>query len=84
MNERLTCKVVDISPGSGSPNWIYEVWNDHGARVASGVSSSEWWVRHDAGGYHTKRKFDELYPEGWTVEFPDGWDRPETKDDQPS
>ena len=38
--------------------------------VANGYSNDEDWVRHDAGGFHTKKEFDALYGEGqWEVDF---------------
>lgn len=67
--EQLTCSIVDVSPGFASPNYSYVVTDRNGVVVAQGVSSSESWVRHDAGGYHTKKNFDEKFPHGWQVTF---------------
>lgn len=67
--EQLTCSIVDVSPGLSEPNYTYVVTDRHGIVVAQGVSSSEAWVRHDAGGYHTKKNFDEKFPHGWQVRF---------------
>lgn len=66
----LTCKILhnEWPDGFSSPNYYYEVY-DGDEMVAGGVSSSPAFVKKDAGGYHTKAKFDELYPEGWVVEF---------------
>lgn len=66
----LTCKILrtEWPDGFSSPNCYYEVY-DGEDRVAGGISSSESWVKHDAGGYHTKANFDARYPEGWTVAF---------------
>ena len=50
-------------------DFVYEVL-DGDLVVASGVSSSIHWAKHDAGGFHTRARFDELYPEGWEVVWP--------------
>lgn len=66
--KKLVCKIMSVTQGFSSPNYEYAVFD--GEEVVSvGVSSNESWVRHDAGGYHTKEKFDKLYPEGWEVTF---------------
>lgn len=64
----LTCKIIKVEHCFSSPNLTYEVY-DGDKVVSTGVSSSEDWVKHDAGGYHTKEKFDKLYPQGWEVKF---------------
>lgn len=65
----LRCQINEITDqGSPSPNYHYSVW-DGDIEVAHGISSSESWVKNDAGGYHTKEKFDKMYPEGWEVKF---------------
>ncbi len=67
--EVLKCSIVDASPGLVSDNYTYVVTDRHGIVVATGVSSSPSWVKHDAGGYHTKEDFDAKFPHGWTVVF---------------
>lgn len=47
----------------------YVVVDENNIVVAQGVSSDPEWVRHDAGGYHTKKQFDEMFPQGWRVNF---------------
>ena len=47
----------------------YVVTDENNIVVAEGTSSSPDWVRHDAGGYHTKQRFDEMFPQGWQVHF---------------
>lgn len=65
----LRCVITDFLPGHfGSDNYFWGVY-DGDVRVATGVSSCLGWVKNDAGGYHTKAKFDAAYPQGWTVEF---------------
>ena len=68
---KLVCSIVhrEHGPGFSSPCLRYVVKDESGAVVADGVSSSEAFVRHDAGGYHTKRRFDEMFPQGWSVTF---------------
>ena len=66
---QLRCSITHREPGYSSPNLSYVVTDENGIVVADGVSSSEGWVRHDAGGYHTKTKFDKLFPQGWVVNF---------------
>lgn len=67
--KELTCAITsDYQTPSGGRNVEYAVWDGQKV-VASGVSSDPSWVKHDAGGYHTKEKFDEKYPEGWKVLF---------------
>ncbi len=58
-------KQCELNQGT---DYKYSVW-DGDKKVAEGTSSSFEWVQHDAGGYHTKKDFDKLYPEGWKVEF---------------
>ena len=66
----LNCEIISISDGFSSPNYEYRVCDEsNGETVSKGVSSSENFVRSDAGGYHTKETFDKLYPEGWKVEY---------------
>ena len=65
----LQCSIVSVTPGVSSPNYEYVVTDPHGIVVATGVSSSEGWVRNDAGGYHTKERFDRQFPNGWVVNF---------------
>lgn len=67
--EQLYCSITNVSPGFSSPNVEYVVADSHGIVVAQGVSSSPEWVKHDAGGYHTKAKFDDMFPNGWQVAF---------------
>jgi hypothetical protein len=67
--EQLQCAIVRVTPGASLPNYEYVVTDRHGIVVATGVSSSPEWVKHDAGGYHTKRNFDEKFPQGWNVNF---------------
>lgn len=67
---QLQCSIVDdvmLRPGSRICSYV--VTDANGIVVAEGASSNEDWVRHDAGGYHTKRKFDEMFPNGWQVNF---------------
>ena len=66
---QLRCSIVAAQEGFSSPNLTYVVQDENDIVVAQGVSSSPDWVRHDAGGYHTKNKFDEMFPQGWNVEF---------------
>jgi hypothetical protein len=68
---QLKCSIVrrDWPAGFETPNLDYVVTDEHGIVVAEGTSSSESWVRHDAGGYHTKATFDRLFPQGWQVNF---------------
>lgn len=65
----LKCSIVNsyILPG-GSRCCDYIVCDGQKV-VARGTSSSPEWVKHDAGGYHTKRDFDQRYPDGWSVSF---------------
>lgn len=64
---RLVCTIA-AAANYGLVDW--EVKDESGAGVSHGVSSSEEWAKHDAGGYHTKDKFDSLYGEGnWEVDF---------------
>lgn len=69
--KKLVCKILEVKPSlyfGGSPDYKYAVY-DGKKIVSKGVSSSLGWVKHDAGGYHTQKKFDELYPDGWEVTF---------------
>ena len=66
--KQLICKIMSVTHGLSSPNYEYAVF-DGESIVAVGISSSESFVRSDAGGYHTKETFDELYPDGWNVTF---------------
>lgn len=66
---QLKCSIVDRQFIYSSPDLTYVVEDENGIVVAEGVSSSEGWVRHDAGGYHTKKRFDEMFPNGWDVTF---------------
>lgn len=66
----LHCSIVTrhrLSPSSETLH--YEVKDNAGNVIAEGGSSTEWYVKHDAGGFHTKEKFDRLYPGGWRVNF---------------
>lgn len=67
----LTCKIVRSYWPQGFQHacYDYEVYDGSGEVVAVGTSSSPDWVKHDAGGYHTKVNFNERYPEGWSVSF---------------
>jgi hypothetical protein len=67
--EVLRCSIVAVDPSFSSPNYTYVVTDKHGIVVATGVSSSPEFVRHEAGGYHTKQNFDSKFPHGWTVVF---------------
>ena len=68
--EKLKCKIVDVN--HEYQNYSYIVIDKNYKIVANGVSSSESWVRNDAGGYHTDEEFNELYGEGkWEVDFSD-------------
>lgn len=71
MTTTLYCQISSIYPDDFG---YYVHTGDHVAR-AGGISSSLSWVRHDASGFHTKRRLDEQFPDGWEVTFPDGWDR---------
>lgn len=73
---RLICSIVkdEYVLNGTSRNVTYVVKTEDGEEVAKAVSSSYSWVRHDAGGYHTQEKFDELFPEGWFVAFEFGED----------
>lgn len=67
---QLKCSIVRVYDfGGSSPNFEYVVVDENNIVIAEGTSSSPAWVRHDAGGYHTKEKFDQLFPQGWTVIF---------------
>jgi hypothetical protein len=66
---QLRCSIVRVTPGVSEPNYEYVVTDENYIVVATGVSSSEAWVRNDAGGYHTKRNFDAKFPQGWHVNF---------------
>lgn len=66
---QLFCSIVAVSPGHESPDHNYVVTDESGIVIAEGTSSSPGWVKHDAGGYHTKKKFDEMFPQGWHVNF---------------
>jgi hypothetical protein len=63
--ELLNCYIVN----DDGRNITYEVQDSNNIVVATGVSSSPDYVKHDAGGYHTKKRFDDLFPDGWTVRF---------------
>lgn len=63
--KKLNCKIFSTDL-FGNHNYVVK---DGDEIITEGTSSSLRWVKHDAGGYHTKEKFDELYPEGWEVEF---------------
>jgi len=66
--EKLKCKIIDRT----SFNYVYIVIDKNYKIVSNGCSSSDSYVRHDAGGYHTKEKFDKLYGENnWEVDFSD-------------
>lgn len=66
---QLQCSIVQAFYLGSSPIMNYVVTDESGIVVAAGSSSSPDWVRHDAGGYHTKSKFDEMFPQGWQVNF---------------
>jgi len=69
--KRLLCKIDKIIERDSFEyprDFEYSVW-DGDQRVAEGTSSSLDWVKNDAGGYHTKKNFDERYPGGWEVEY---------------
>ena len=66
--KNLKCKIVSES----SSFYSYIVVDENYKIVSNGMSSSENWVVHDAGGFHTKENFDKLYGEGnWEVDFSD-------------
>lgn len=67
---KLVCKIDWRTPCvfSHDENIHYSVYDGEEV-VAQGISSSESWVKNDAGGYHTKEKFDEKYPNGWEVTY---------------
>jgi hypothetical protein len=68
----LTCKTrLHNYYDDNSVVAAYAVLDGDGKLVTTGASSSFEWVKHDAGGYHTKKVFDELYPDGWEVIFED-------------
>ena len=71
--EKLKCEIISMKQESEYDYRIeYIVTDKDGEIVSNGISSSVSWVIHDAGGYHTKKKFDELYSEGnWVVDFSD-------------
>jgi hypothetical protein len=62
---KLRCRIVETN------SWFmrYIVYDENNIGVAEGCSSSPDWVRHDAGGYHTKERFDKMFPQGWEVSF---------------
>lgn len=63
----LVCSVLPSD--TWGPDLCYVV-RENGTVVASGVSSSLSWVKHDAGGYHTRSAFDDRYGPGrWVVRF---------------
>lgn len=66
---QLRCKIVDRFRLGSAQGLAYIVTDPSGIVIAEGVSSSEAWVRRDAGGHHTKRTFDQLFPAGWVVSF---------------
>jgi hypothetical protein len=66
VTRKLKCS---IARDDGFGNLDYVVTDEHGIVVAMGTSSNADWVRYDAGGHHTKRKFDEMFPDGWEVDF---------------
>ena len=67
MNQ-LKCKIIIISPYGMQ----YIVIDKDNKMVANGVSSNESFVKSDAGGFHTKERFDELYgADNWVVDFSD-------------
>ena len=69
MKKQLLCVITDdYTTPSGSRNTSYVVLDGEEV-VSKGISSNPSWVKHDAGGYHTKEKFDTLYPNGWEVDF---------------
>lgn len=70
MKKLLACKIVarSLCELSGEERLDYEVYDGDDV-VAQGTSSSEYFVRHDAGGYHTKDEFDAKYPDGWEVSY---------------
>lgn len=69
MKERLICDIVSDYTDNHSSYCRYVVTDKNNMVLAEGVSSSPEWVRYDAGGHHTQKKFDELYPDGWEVSF---------------
>lgn len=67
--KELVCKITNAYRlPTGSEVYDYAIY-DGNEIVAQGSSSSPDWVRHDAGGYHTKANFDSRYPGGWNVSF---------------
>ena len=65
---KLKCKITSTS----QTFFNYIVLDKDYKIVSNGASSNEGWVKHDAGGFHTKERFDELYGEGnWEVDFSD-------------
>lgn len=66
--EKLKCKIVNKKEDFYS----YLVVDKDYKIITNGVSSNEGWVKHDAGGFHTKEDFDKLYGENnWEVDFSD-------------
>ena len=65
---KLKCKIISATDNFYS----YIVVDQDYKIVANGMSSNEGWVINDAGGFHTKGDFDQLYGEGkWEVDFSD-------------
>lgn len=69
MRKKLFCEIVGVTKRGSLLNYKYRVYDEDNNTIASAVSSSKHWVKHDAGGYHTKEKFDKKYPQGWEVTF---------------
>lgn len=65
---KLKCKIINARGNFYS----YIVIDKDYKIVANGMSSDEGWVKHDAGGFHTKNTFDKLYGKNnWEVDFSD-------------
>jgi hypothetical protein len=66
--EKLKCKIIK----QDYEFFGYIVIDKYYKIISNGISSSPTWVINDAGGYHTKNKFDKLYGENnWEVDFSD-------------
>lgn len=65
MIEQLFCEII-----STTASFIcYRVYDKDNETISTGASTSKNWVKHDAGGFHTKEEFDKKYPQGWEVSF---------------
>ena len=67
---KLRCEIIDrYQSCTGNININYRVYDENNETISEGTSSSEEFVKIDSGGYHTKEKFDKLFPKGWEIEF---------------